>query len=187
MGGKPPLDTFRQLHTGPPGRNIDPDIRQTSRFWHFYTTAHFTLDCPQQVHYYRNTHMQHNSLQFEIQPSSGVPIYRQIMEQVAALITSEKLKPGDLLPSVRQMAGDLEINMMTVSKAYTRLEADGLIERVRGTGMRVRACTTDGSPAARVEELRPMLESVVTRGLQLGLTDAQILSALKAALKERRS
>ena len=77
-------------------------------------------------------------LQFEIHPSSGVPIYRQIMDQVRAQTASGRLKPGDLLPSVRQMAVDLAVNMMTVSKAYARLEIEGVLERDRGTGMRVR-------------------------------------------------
>ena len=89
------------------------------------------------------------SINFEIQPSSGVPIYRQIMDQVRALVASERLRPGEMLPSIRQLATDLEVNMMTVSKAYARLEADGVVERVRGTGMRVRTSAVPGSVAER--------------------------------------
>lgn len=126
-------------------------------------------------------------LQFEIHPSSGVPIFRQIMDQVRAQIASGRLKAGDLVPSVRQMAVDLAVNMMTVSKAYSRLEADGVLERDRGTGMRVRAV---GSVSARVadrqRELRELVEHVVTRGLQLGLTDEQIIAVVQTVLKERR-
>ncbi len=81
--------------------------------------------------------MPRSSLQFEIQPSSGVPIYRQLMDQVRALAASGRLPAGELLPSIRQLATDLEVNMMTVSKAYARLEAEGVLERVRGTGMRI--------------------------------------------------
>lgn len=126
-------------------------------------------------------------LRFEIHPSSGVPIFRQIMDQVRAQVASGRLKPGDLVPSVRQMAVDLAVNMMTVSKAYSRLEADGVLERDRGTGMRVRAA---GSVASRVtdrqRELRELAEHVVTRGLQLGLTDEQIIAVMQTVLKERR-
>ena len=61
------------------------------------------------------------SLRFTVQTSSGLPIYRQIMEQVCALIAGGRLSPGELLPSVRQLAAELEVNMMTISKAYARL------------------------------------------------------------------
>lgn len=124
---------------------------------------------------------------FQIHPSSGVPIYRQIIDQVLALVTSGRLKPGELLPSVRQMAVDLEVNMMTVSKAYARLEVDGVLERDRGTGMRVRQQATTARVADRQKELREVAEQVVTRGLQLGLSDEQILTVVKMLLQERRS
>ena len=131
--------------------------------------------------------MNSGKFQFEIHPSSGVPIYRQLMDQVCALVASGKIQPGDLLPSVRQMASDLEVNMMTVSKAYARLEAEGLLERVRGRGMRVKSQPASGTVAQRKEELRPLADAMITRGQQLGLTPEQILAAVKAALKERQS
>jgi len=124
---------------------------------------------------------------FQIHPSSGVPIYRQIIDQVLALVTSGRLKPGDLLPSVRQMAVDLEVNMMTISKAYARLEVEGVLERDRGTGMRVREQATTARVADRQKELREVAEHVVTRGLQLGLSDEQILAVVKMILRDRRS
>ena len=126
------------------------------------------------------------SLQFEIRPSSGVPIYRQIMDQVRALAASERLKPGELLPSVRQLAAELEINMMTVSKAYARLEAEGLVERIRGRGMRIVGQKTAGRVADRQAELADLADALVTRGQQLGLTEAQILATVKTVFKERR-
>jgi DNA-binding transcriptional regulator YhcF (GntR family) len=124
-----------------------------------------------------------SSLQFEIQPSSGVPIYRQLMDQVRALAASGRLTEGELLPSIRQLATDLEVNMMTVSKAYARLEAEGILQRVRGTGMRI-------SPKAagktdRQQELAPLAESLVARAEQLGLTPSQTLAAVRAAIQER--
>jgi len=126
-------------------------------------------------------------LQFEIHPSSGVPIFRQIMDQVRAQISSGRLKPGDLLPSVRQMSAALAVNMMTVSKAYSRLETDGLLERDRGTGMRVRTLQVRGTVAERQAELRSLMEHVVTRGLQLGLTEDQMRAVLIQTIKERRA
>lgn len=130
--------------------------------------------------------MQHSSLQFEVHPSSGVPIYRQIMDQVRAMVSSGRLSTGDILPSVRQMAADLQVNMMTVSKAYTRLEADGILERSRGRGMLVRATQSNGSVQERQADLKPLIEQAVVRGLQLDLTDEQIASVLKSVLREQR-
>ena len=66
--------------------------------------------------------MQNETIHFHIEPSSGVPIYRQLMDQVEVLVSSGELDTGALLPSVRQMAAALDVNMMTVSKAYARLE-----------------------------------------------------------------
>jgi GntR family transcriptional regulator len=143
--------------------------------------AQITLDacC---VHHYRNTLMHDAAFQFSVHPSSGVPIYRQVMDQVCALIAGGRLAPGELLPSVRQLAAQLQVNMMTISKAYAKLEADGLIERVRGTGMRVRATAARGSLVDRSQELRPLVEQAVVRARQLKLSDAQILEVLQSVL-----
>ncbi len=121
---------------------------------------------------------------FRISPSSGVPIYRQIIDQVRILITSGRWPEGTMLPSVRQMAVELEVNMMTVSKAYARLETEGLVERVRGTGMRVLSPTVVGNLTQRKGELKPYAEALVTHGRQLGLTAEQIQAVVQALLKE---
>lgn len=129
----------------------------------------------------------HNlSLQFEIQPSSGVPIYRQVMDQVRALVAGGKLKPGDVLPGIRQMAVELEVNMMTISKAYAKLVDDGLLEHNRGSGMRVAEQSSKGTVAERQQELRPFAEALVTRGALCNLTDEQILTVVKSVLKEQQ-
>ncbi|RLS42235.1 MAG: GntR family transcriptional regulator, partial [Planctomycetota bacterium] len=70
-------------------------------------------------------------LLFQINPSSGVPIYRQLMDQVRTLIGTGRLTEGAMVPSVRQIAEGLQINPMTVSKAWSLLERDGVLERVR--------------------------------------------------------
>jgi len=127
------------------------------------------------------------SLEFEIHPSSGVPIYRQVMDQVRALVASGRVRPGDMLPSIRQLAADLEVNMMTISKAYARLEAEGILERVRGTGMRVTESVSRGTVAQRQEEIQAFVDALVTRAMQLNLTESQIISAIRTALKERHS
>ena len=129
----------------------------------------------------------HNiQFQFEIQHSSGVPIYRQVMDQVRALVAGGKLKPGDVLPGIRQMALELQVNMMTVSKAYARLETEGLLEHSRGSGMRVAEQTGPGTLEQRLLELRPLAEALVKRGTLCNLSDEQILSVVKTVLQEQQ-
>jgi GntR family transcriptional regulator len=126
------------------------------------------------------------ALRFSVHPFSGLPIYRQVMDQVHALIAGGRLAPGELLPSVRQMAAELQVNMMTISKAYARLESEGLIERVRGTGMRVRPAAAPSAPADRQRRLRPLIEQVVLRARQLQLADAETIDLLRSALEENK-
>jgi GntR family transcriptional regulator len=128
---------------------------------------------------------------FSISPSSGVPIYRQIMDQVRSLIQSGRWQVDSMVPSVRQMATDLEINAMTVSKAYTRLELDGVLERVRGTGMKVKRPASDGGGAgelgslsSRREQLRPAAIAFIAQGTRIGLSVEQSLAVAEKVAKE---
>ena len=89
------------------------------------------------------------SIRFDILPSDAVPIYRQIVEQVRRRIASGSLAAGEELPSVRALALEHAINPMTVSKAYSLLEAEGLLERRRGMGMVVAAVRPTRSVAQR--------------------------------------
>jgi GntR family transcriptional regulator len=132
--------------------------------------------------------MQSSELSFSVSPSSGVPIYRQIIDQVNALVLSGRLKPGDSLPSIRKLAESLEVNMMTISKAYARLEVDGILVRKRGVGMVIAepAIPASASVKERQAELRPLIEQAVLRGLQLNLSNPQIIAVVESILKENR-
>ena len=121
---------------------------------------------------------------FRVFPSSGVPIYRQVMNQVRSLLLSGRLGPGDYLPSVRAVSSALEVNPMTVSKAYSLLEAEDVVERVRGLGMRVREAHHDGPASARLAELRPLLEQIAARAHQLAVSPDAVVSALKPLLRD---
>ena len=76
---------------------------------------------------------------FVVQPSSGVPIYRQLIDQVRGMVAAGRVRSGDVLPSVRQLAAELGVNFMTISKAWAKLESEGLVEHVRGRGVLVAA------------------------------------------------
>lgn len=71
----------------------------------------------------------------DIQWSDGAPIYRQLKERVIAMMLDGILKPGDALPSVRQVAADYQLNPITVSRAYQELADENLVEKRRGLGM----------------------------------------------------
>lgn len=127
-------------------------------------------------------------LLFQIHPSSGVPIYRQLMDQVRTLTAAGRIPVNEMLPSVRQIAEDLQINPMTVSKAYSLLERDGVLERVRGQGMRVAAITVvQSSVKQRQQSLKPLLEQVAAEAYQLNLTRDQVLAALNPFLKDLKN
>src|ERR1700729_4568792 len=78
-------------------------------------------------------------IRFRLDPQSGVPAYRQIIDQVQGGLASGSLVSGDQLPTVRQLAVDLAINPNTVLRAYRELELGGLLETHRGTGAFIRA------------------------------------------------
>ena len=127
-------------------------------------------------------------IQFEIHPSSGVPIYRQLVEQVRALVASGQLAEGDLLPSVRQVARSAAVNPMTVSKAYALLESEGIVQRLRGQGMQVNRFSPgdSGTLRERKSEWRKVAQPAVLRARQLGLSDKQVRDLIDKLLRETR-
>jgi GntR family transcriptional regulator len=120
----------------------------------------------------------------QVSPTSGVPIYRQVLDQIRAQIASGRLPPDEFLPSVRQLAQQLQVNPMTVSKAYSLLERDGLVDLVRGQGMRVRPPTPSSNGKARKQVLLPLLEQVAATAAQLAVPPDEVIAMLKPLLKE---
>jgi len=123
-------------------------------------------------------------MNFDIAPTSATPIYRQIVEQVHRLIASGQLLPGADLPSVRAVALAHAINPMTVSKAYSLLEAEGLLVRLRGVGMVV--AEADGAasaPNTPLALLTPSLAAAARVARQLGVGDADALALFQTCLQ----
>ncbi len=111
---------------------------------------------------------------FTIQLNSGVPIYRQVFDQIVREIDCGRLEKGDLLPSVRQMATDLGVNPMTVSRAWSLLESEGVVQRKRGVGMVVLR------KAEKPEMyLRPTIDQLVADAKQVGLSQTQLIQLIK--------
>jgi GntR family transcriptional regulator len=107
---------------------------------------------------------------FKLQPQSGVPIYRQLVEQVRRLVAGGQLRPGAELPSVRELAHQHAVNPMTISKAYALLEAEGLLVRNRGKPMTVAGCAPGALPREqRLAQLAPQVKALVLAARQLEL------------------
>jgi GntR family transcriptional regulator len=119
-----------------------------------------------------------------VQPASAEPIYRQIVEQLRRLIASGQLATGDLLPSVREVAAFHAINPMTVSRAYSMAEADGLLERLRGKGMAVAATARPTqTQAQRLTLLEPQLQALARHARELELPAEPVLRRLARLLE----
>lgn len=110
-------------------------------------------------------------LPLKLSDATGVPYYRQVVDQLAELVRSGQLAPGSLLPSVRELAAQLLVSLITVRNAYAELEHAGLIVRRQGFGTYV----ADEVKAASLEqsraEARELLADVVARARRRGLGD----------------
>jgi GntR family transcriptional regulator len=133
------------------------------------------------VYYLINTPMHMN---FSIAPSDPTPIYRQIVEQVRRQIAGRQMRLGMELPSVRAVAQQHAINPMTVSKAYSLLEAEGLLERRRGMGMVVADHSGQSDQAQLQDLLRPSLQAAAQQARQLGLSAQTALAQFEECLKK---
>lgn len=116
---------------------------------------------------------------FNLNPQSGTPIYRQLMEQIRRMIASAQLQAGDSLPSVRELAMQHAVNPMTISKAYSLLETEGLLERQRGKGMTVATSAALESKALRLKRLERQLDQLLLAAKQLQLDKQDILNAIR--------
>jgi GntR family transcriptional regulator len=116
-----------------------------------------------------------------IESSSGLPITRQIMDQIRSHCAGGTLCPGDRLPSVRQLAQQLAVNQNTILRVYERLTVEGLLERRHGDGTYV----ADRLPAGRLKAQRQLLEQEARRlaqhGAQLGVELKEIFAMIEDA------
>lgn len=118
-----------------------------------------------------------------IHPTSPEPIYRQIVDQLRRLIAAGQLVAGDMLPSVRDVAGFHAINPMTVSRAYGLAESEGLLERQRGRGMAVAAGQASARSAGeRLRLLEPHLKETARQAHELELPADTVLRRLEQLL-----
>jgi GntR family transcriptional regulator len=119
---------------------------------------------------------------FRPNPSLGVPIYLQLMEQVKHAIETGALRAGDQLPGMRPLAEELVINPNTVAKAYRELEHEGVIELRHGAGAFVAASAKGKKAADKVRLAQPTVTAAIDKLRAKGLSDEEIRRLFEAEL-----
>lgn len=119
-----------------------------------------------------------------VHPSSGIPIYLQIQSQLKYAIAAGAIKSGDTLLPVRKLAAELRVNPNTVARAYQDLEREGTIRTVPGGGTYVADSTPGLLKSEKLRRLRPFATQIAVEGMQLRLTQEDILKLVKDSLKE---
>jgi len=116
--------------------------------------------------------------EFRLDLRSGVPVYRQLIDQVLGGIASGILKPGDQLPTVRQVAVDLEINPNTVARAYREMEIRGVLDTQQGSGTFVSNQKIEQDEVERERRLAQIVSEFVARAGAAGFTVDDLLEQL---------
>jgi DNA-binding transcriptional regulator YhcF (GntR family) len=125
-----------------------------------------------------------NGFEFRLDLRSGVPVYRQIIDQVRAGIASGTLTAGDQLPTVRQLAVDLAINPNTVLRAYRELELGGFLETQQGTGTFITQKKVRRDEAERARQLSQLAGEFLSRAGAAGFTAEELLDQLREMAPE---
>ncbi len=120
--------------------------------------------------------------QFALDLHSGVPVYRQLIDQVRGGLASGSLSAGDQLPTVRQLAVDLAINPNTVMRAYRELELGGLLETHQGTGTFISDKKPERKTAERERQLGQMAGEFAARAGSAGFTLEEVIERLRELL-----
>jgi GntR family transcriptional regulator len=127
---------------------------------------------------------------FHINFKAGKPVYLQLVDQVKVAAASGALQPGEPLPSIRPLAEELRVNRNTVAKAYTELEAQGVIETVQGKGSVLRASQSPLKKDARRKMLTESVDEAVMQAHHLQVTRAEFLRIAEErydALEKKRT
>jgi GntR family transcriptional regulator len=116
---------------------------------------------------------------FRLDAHSGVPVYRQMIDQVLAAIATDRLRTGDQLPTVRQVAVDLAINPNTVMRAYREMEIRGILDTQQGAGTFIAEQQKAVSSEERSRQLTQLAGEFVARAGSMGFTLAEFMERLQ--------
>ena len=120
---------------------------------------------------------------FHIDPSNGLPIYEQVVRQVKFAVAAGVLKPAEMVPSVREVARELALNPNTVARAYRELQAEGVLQPVRGTGLQVAADAAQRCRRQRRDLIQQRLGQVLREARQSRLDGDELRQLVEAELK----
>ena len=118
----------------------------------------------------------------ELDPKSAIPLYEQIATRLKAAVATGELRPGDSLPSVRQLAGKLRINPATVVQAYRGLEEEGFVELRQGAGTFVRNVGSETRTRERVTQARRLARRMLADAARFGLSRQELREAIRHEL-----
>jgi GntR family transcriptional regulator len=119
--------------------------------------------------------------------NSGVPIYQQIAEQMKTDILAGKLKEGEYLPSIRGLAKDLKISVITTMKAYELLETEGLVTAAQGKGFYVNAQDSEMLREQHLRRVEEALQQAISAAEIAGMTDEELQGTLQTLLRMKES
>jgi GntR family transcriptional regulator len=122
-------------------------------------------------------------MEFQCDPTSRIPIYRQLMDQVRQAIARGRLRPSSRLPSVRVLSRELVVNPNTVARAYTELEREGLLNTRQGLGVFVAEPQAELTSAVRRERLGQALDRFLTEAVHLGFSSDDVLAAVTKRIR----
>ena len=119
----------------------------------------------------------------KILQNSGVPIYQQISEQLKSDILAGKMKQGEYLPSIRSLAKDLKISVITTMKAYEQLEAEGMVTAVQGKGFYVNAQDSEMLKEQHLRRVEEALLEAIRAANIAGMTTQELMDTLKTLIE----
>ena len=123
-------------------------------------------------------------MEFQIDPSSRLPIYRQLAEQLREAVARGRVQPEDRLPSVRDLSRLLVINPNTVARVYTELEREGILNTRAGLGVFVARPKTELTRKARKERFDELLDRFLTEAVHLGFRAEEVISMVTQRAKQ---
>jgi GntR family transcriptional regulator len=126
-------------------------------------------------------------IRFRLDPRSGVPAYRQLVDQVRQAVRLGLLQPGDQLPPVREVVTQIMINPNTVHRAYRDLEADGLVEGRQGRGTFILEAAVPSAAPERRAELQEELAAWVGKARSAGMDDEGILALVALSMRTNQT
>jgi GntR family transcriptional regulator len=118
-------------------------------------------------------------IDFKLDPKSGIPYYRQIIDQIRYGILSGKLTVGEQLPTVRGLAVELKVNLNTVSKAYKELEIQDILETQQGTGTFIGSVNVEIPEEERKKKLNDICTEFFNIAASYGFTEGDLIEELK--------